>query len=99
MQVSRFISRPVHRRFEGTRCCNVLSINPKTFITILRNGGNFNRRHDVTSEKPLIFFCTAWTASDISRLNMPSSVITASGVISCVLQNEGKMSNAPSWKG
>jgi len=51
--VSRFITRPVNRGFERTRCYHVLSINPKSCITVLRNGGNFNRRRNVTSEKPL----------------------------------------------
>lgn len=55
MQVSRFITRPVNRSFEIARCFHVLSINSKTCITVLRNDGNFNRRHDVITEKPLMF--------------------------------------------
>ena len=80
MQVSRFITRPINRNFERARCLHSLSINPETCITVLRKGGNFNRRYYVTSEKPLMFFCTAWTASDISRINMLPSVITVGGV-------------------
>ena len=85
----------VNRSFERARCFHVMSINPKSCNKVLRNGDNFNRRHDVTSEKPLMFFYTAWTASNISRINMPPSVKTVSDVIICLLQNEGKMSNAP----
>jgi len=80
MLVSRFITRPINRYFERARRFHSPTINPKTFITVLRKGGNFSRRYYVTSEKPLMFFCSAWTASDISRINMPTSVITVSGV-------------------
>jgi hypothetical protein len=50
--------------------------------------------------KGLIYICTAVTASNASRINMPSGVIrTGCNVTQCVLQNERKMSNTASWKG
>jgi len=42
MQVSRLITRPINRYNERARFFHSLSINPKTCITVLRKGGNFN---------------------------------------------------------